>query len=200
MTRDFDRLTLKDRRLTSRKKVVALSCIRWMGLLVGVTQYCWVANIVYFFLTSNCLQIQFFLSQCTNSVSLYKYKYLCIVWVLFSQFCINVLLDNTDIVVSIFFSKKKKWQFIFHIEWDFSQFLLSHSTLRKREMNTLTAMVNGQNNVENVQEACFCLPAATTPSSSGENFFNGPFPPQVWLVKSSFFRNTLYYMMLTFEN
>ena len=135
------------------------------------------------FLTSNCLQIQFFLSQCTNSVSLYKYKYLCIVWVLFSQFCINVLLDNTDIVVSIFLWKK--WQFIFHIEWDFSQFLLSHSTLRKREMNT--AMVNGQNNVENVQEACFCLPAATTPSSSGENFFNGPFPPQVWLVKSSFF-------------
>ena len=108
MTRDFDRLTLKDRRLTSRKKVVALSCIRWMGLLVGVTQYCWVANIVYFFLTSNCLQIQFFLSQCTNSVSLYKYKYLCIVWVLFSQFCINVLLDNTDIVVSIFFFEKKK--------------------------------------------------------------------------------------------
>ena len=28
MTRDFERLTLKDLRLTSRKKVVARSCIR----------------------------------------------------------------------------------------------------------------------------------------------------------------------------
>jgi len=141
MTRDFDRLTLKDRRLTSRKKVVALSCIRWMGLLVGVTQYCWVANIVYFFLTSNCLQIQFFLSQCTNSVSLYKYKYLCIVWVLFSQFCINVLLDNTDIVVSIFFFEKKMAIYFSHWVRLFSVFTESFNTEKERDEHTNS---NGQ--------------------------------------------------------
>ena len=95
------------------------------------------------------------------------------------------MLDNTDIVVSNFFFENKMAIYISHWVRLFSVFTESFNT--EREMNTLTAMVNGQNNVENVQEACFCLPAAATPSSSGENFFNGPFPPQVWLVKSSFF-------------
>jgi len=51
ITRLFDRLTRRDRLLTSLRNVQARSCIRpmgWLPLLVGVTQYC-VANIVSFF-------------------------------------------------------------------------------------------------------------------------------------------------------
>jgi hypothetical protein len=48
MTRDLERLTRNDRRLTSRKNVEARSCILDIGLLVGVTQYC-AANILFVF-------------------------------------------------------------------------------------------------------------------------------------------------------
>ena len=46
ITRLFDRLTRNDLRLTSLRNVQARSCIRPIGLFVGVTQYC-VANIVF---------------------------------------------------------------------------------------------------------------------------------------------------------
>ena len=45
ITRDFDRLTRSDRRLTSLKNVAARSGNLIPGLFVGVTQYC-VANIL----------------------------------------------------------------------------------------------------------------------------------------------------------
>ena len=43
MTRLLDRFTLRDLRLTSLRKVVALSWMPRIGLFVGVTQY-WAAN------------------------------------------------------------------------------------------------------------------------------------------------------------
>lgn len=45
ITRDFDRLTRSDRRLTSLRNVAARSGNLIPGLFVGVTQYC-VANIL----------------------------------------------------------------------------------------------------------------------------------------------------------
>ena len=67
MTRDLERLTLSDLRLTSRRKVVAFSCIRWMGRLVGVTQYC-AANILTSFRT-HCFRTSIKIHQSTFSIT-----------------------------------------------------------------------------------------------------------------------------------